>query len=69
LSIRGFQVDGAWSEVTIRELVSHTAGFTDYPKDIDLRKDYREEELLKIVEAIPPAYPPRTAGLIAFWGM
>ena len=49
-----------WKDVTIRELLSHTAGFTDYPKDFDLRKDYSEEELLKVVEAIPPAYPPGT---------
>jgi CubicO group peptidase (beta-lactamase class C family) len=49
-----------WSEVTIRELLSHTAGFTDYPKEFDLRKDYSEEELVKMVEAIPPAYPPGT---------
>jgi CubicO group peptidase (beta-lactamase class C family) len=51
---------GWWSEVTIRELLSHTAGFTDYPKEFDLRKDYSEEELLKIVQAVPPAYPPGT---------
>jgi CubicO group peptidase (beta-lactamase class C family) len=49
-----------WSGVTVRELLSHTAGFTDYPKDFDLRKDYSEEDLLKIVEAIPAAYPPGT---------
>lgn len=49
-----------WSGVTIHELLSHTAGFTDYPKDFDLRRDYTEEDLLKIVEAIPPAYPPGT---------
>jgi CubicO group peptidase (beta-lactamase class C family) len=49
-----------WKEVTIRELLSHTAGFTDYPKDFDLRMDYTEEELIKVVEAIPPAYPPGT---------
>jgi len=52
---------GWWSGVTIRELLSHTAGFTDYPKDFDLRKDYSEEDLLKIVEAIPAAYPPGTS--------
>ena len=49
-----------WAQVTVGELLSHTAGFTDYPKDFDLRKDYTEEQLLKIVEAIPPAYPPGT---------
>jgi CubicO group peptidase (beta-lactamase class C family) len=49
-----------WQKVTIRELLSHTAGFTDYPKDFDLRKDYSEDQLLKIVGAIPPAYPPGT---------
>jgi CubicO group peptidase (beta-lactamase class C family) len=50
-----------WKDVTIRELLSHTAGFTDYPKDFDLRKDYTEDELLKIVEDIPSAYPPGTS--------
>lgn len=51
----------SWRQVTVRELLSHTAGFTDYPKDFDERKDYTEEELLKIVEAIPLAYPPGTS--------
>jgi CubicO group peptidase (beta-lactamase class C family) len=49
-----------WKEVTVRELLSHTAGFTDYPSDFDMRKDYSEEDLLGVVSAIPPAYPPGT---------
>jgi CubicO group peptidase (beta-lactamase class C family) len=44
----------------VRELLSHTAGFGDYPKDFDLRKDWTEPELLKLVESIPLAYPPGT---------
>ena len=51
----------AWKQVTILELLSHTAGFTDYPKDFDMRQDYTEAQLLKIVEKIPLAYPPGTS--------
>ncbi len=51
----------AWKEVTVRELLSHTGGFTDYPKGFDMRRDYTEEELLRIVEGIPLAYPPGTS--------
>src|SRR5580692_5940626 len=50
----------SWKEVTVRQLLSHTAGFTDYPEKFDFRKDWTEDELLKMVEGIPLAYPPGT---------
>jgi CubicO group peptidase (beta-lactamase class C family) len=50
----------AWKDVTVRELLSHTAGFGDYPKNFDFRKDWTEDEELKLIESIPMAYPPGT---------
>jgi CubicO group peptidase (beta-lactamase class C family) len=50
----------SWKEVTVRELLSHTAGFGDYPAKFNFRKDWTEPELLKLVEGIPLAYPPGT---------
>ncbi len=50
----------AWNDVTVRELLSHTAGFGDYPKNFDFRKDWSEDEELKLIESIALRFPPGT---------
>jgi CubicO group peptidase (beta-lactamase class C family) len=47
-----------WSGITVRHLLTHTAGTTDYPKDFDFRRDYTEAELLKKAAEIPLASAP-----------
>src|SRR6202795_4852729 len=48
----------AWRNVKVRHLLSHTGGFTDYPDKFDFRRDYSEDELVKMVEGIALAFPP-----------
>lgn len=51
-------VPDAWKTITVRHLLTHTAGLTDYPQDFDFRRDYTEDELLKRAQMIPVAFQP-----------
>src|SRR4030095_16392264 len=47
-----------WQKITVRNLLTHTAGMTDYPSDFNFRRDYTEDELLERIKAIPLAFQP-----------
>jgi CubicO group peptidase (beta-lactamase class C family) len=48
----------SWNKITVRHLLTHTSGMTDYPDDFDLRRDYTEDELVGRVKTIPLAFQP-----------
>ena len=48
----------SWKDITVRHLLTHTAGTTDYPRDFNFHRDYTEDELLKRAATIPLAFQP-----------
>jgi CubicO group peptidase (beta-lactamase class C family) len=48
----------AWRDITVRHLLTHTSGMTDYPQDFDLRRDYSEDDLYQRIKMIPLAFQP-----------
>ena len=47
-----------WQSITVRHLLTHTAGTTDYPSEFDFRRDYTEADLYKAARVIPLAFQP-----------
>ncbi|MGA1367482.1 MAG: serine hydrolase domain-containing protein [Blastocatellia bacterium] len=52
------EVPSTWERITIRHLLTHTSGTTDYPANFDFRRDYTEAELLAQAAALPLAFEP-----------
>jgi CubicO group peptidase (beta-lactamase class C family) len=48
----------AWQKITVRHMLTHTSGMTDYPQDFDLRRDYAEDDLYQRIKPIPLAFQP-----------
>lgn len=51
-----------WSPITVRELLDHTSGIHDAEEDggeiFDLRREYTDEEVIRILQSYPLSFPP-----------
>lgn len=52
------EVPDSWKNITVRHLLTHTGGMTDYPQDFNFWRDYTEDELLKLTQGVPTAFAP-----------
>jgi CubicO group peptidase (beta-lactamase class C family) len=50
---------GVWDSITVRQLLTHTSGMPEYTDSlVDLRKDYTEEQLVRLAASRPLDFPP-----------
>src|SRR6185369_14735704 len=48
----------AWKDITIQHLLTHTSGMGDYPSEIDLQRDYTEEQYFESFKKAPLDFAP-----------
>src|SRR5688572_3455690 len=41
----------SWKNITVRHLLTHTAGMGEYPADLDIRRDYTEDGYLALIKS------------------
>jgi len=51
-------VPASWRTMTIRHLLTHTSGVANYGRGFDYRRDYSDDELVKIAEGMPLDFAP-----------
>ena len=54
-------VPATWKDITIYHLLTHTSGLGDYPPEIDLKRDYTEDEFLAAFKKAPLDFEPGTS--------
>ncbi len=47
-----------WKDITVRHLLTHTSGMGDYPPEVDLRRDYTEDEFFEFIKKAPLTFEP-----------
>jgi CubicO group peptidase (beta-lactamase class C family) len=52
------EAPAAWSAITVRHLLTHTSGIAEYTDSIDLRREYKEDDLLKMALPRPLDFQP-----------
>ena len=50
------EAPAAWDSVTVKNLLTHTGGFGDYPNDFNFRADYNEDSLFRVIRKIPLSF-------------